>query len=175
MSKALRIVLAFSILLNVLLIGIIIGSFSHRLTGPLTMHNQMNEMMGELPEDKRELVERTMKELHSETNETKKKIERKRDEVLEVLTAPEFDGGLFDQRVAELHELMGELVSEVASASKKIASELDQKQRIMIAEFIRRRPTHHFPPHRAWEKWEESGDEKAGEIRKRKENDNSGQ
>ncbi len=170
MSKTVKIVLAASVILNVLLIGIVIGSFSHRIAGPLAMHKQMKEVIGRLPEDKQDLVRGTMKELRSETRETKKKVDTKRKEIMEVLTAPEFDEGLFDRKVTELHALMGELASEVAGAAKKIASNLDQQERKMLSELIKRRPG---PPRpHGWDEWEEGGDENPSDTSGAEQNEN---
>ena len=161
MSKTIKIMLAVSVLLNVLLIGVLIGSFSHRFAGPFQMRSHMKEVIGKLPEDKQELVKNTLKELKSETSATKKKVGAKRKEIMDVLTAPEFDPALFDQKVAELHVLMGELASEVAGAAKKIASNLDQQDRIMLSELIKRRhgpgpPPR--PPHGGWDDWDDGPD-----------------
>lgn len=161
MSKTIKITLAASVLLNVLLIGILIGSFSHMLAGPFQMQKHMKEVIGKLPEDKQELVRGTMKELRSETKVTKKKVDAKREEIMEVLTAPEFDAALFDRKVAELHDLMGELASEVAEAAKKIASNLDQQDRIMLSELIKRKPGPPHPRHGGWDNWDDGTDKGA--------------
>jgi len=162
MSKTIKIMLAVSVLLNVLLVGVLIGSFSHRFTGPFQMRSHMNEVIGKLPEDKQELVRNTLKELKSETSVTKKKVDEKRKEIMDVLTAPEFDPALFDQKVAELHGLMGELASEVAGAARKIASNLDQKDRIMLSELIKRRHGHRPSPHGGWNNWDGGQDKRPG-------------
>lgn len=139
MSNTTKITLAVSIILNILLIGILLGAFSHRVAGPLAMHRQMEEAIGGLPEAKQNLVRDTLKQLRSETNETRKKVKRKRDELLETITAPEFDEQIFDRKAAELHALMGELAGEIADAAKKIAARLDQDERKELAEIIRMR------------------------------------
>ncbi len=158
MSKTIKITLAASVLLNVLLIGVLIGSFSHMLAGTFQKRSHMEEVIGKLPEDKQELVTSTMNELRSELRVTKKKVSAKRKEIMEVLTASEFDAALFDQKVSELHNLMGQLASEVAEAAKKIVSNLDQQDRIMMSKLNKRRPS---PPplrHGGWDDWDDGPD-----------------
>lgn len=138
-SKTIKITLAASIILNIVLIGVLLGAFSHRIAGHTAMNKQMNEVIGRLPEKKQDLVRDTMMQLRSETNETRRKVKRKRDELIKTLTAPRFDEQLFDRKAAELHAIMGELAEEIASAAKKIAGELDQEERKELAEIMRMR------------------------------------
>ncbi|MEW6144432.1 MAG: periplasmic heavy metal sensor [Thermodesulfobacteriota bacterium] len=145
MSKGLKIFLALSVLLNVLLIGILIGTLSHTFFWHMEKGKRAFHFMKELPPEKREKVMETIKDLRKESLETRKKIKKKRDEVIDVFSAPEFDPALFDRKVTELHALMGELTDEIADETKKIASDLTREERKAIADIIRRGPGPPFP------------------------------
>jgi uncharacterized membrane protein len=145
MSKGLKIFLAVSVLLNVLLIGVLAGTFSHTFFWRMEKGKRAFMFMKELPHEKREKVMETIKQMKKESLETRKKIKKKRDEVIDVFSAPEFDPALFDRKVAELHALMGELTNEIADETKKIASDLSQEERKAIADIIRRGPGPPFP------------------------------
>lgn len=145
MSKGLKIFLAVSVLLNVLLLGILIGTFSHTFVGRMEKGKRALMFLKDLPPEKRDMVIETMKEMKKESRETRKEIRKKRDEVLDVFSAPEFDAELFDRKVAEMHALMGEVTSEIAGETKKIAAELNHEERKAIADMIRRRPGPPFP------------------------------
>lgn len=140
MSKGLKIFLAVSVLLNVLLVGILIGTLSHTFMGRMEFGKRAFFFHKELPPEKRELVLGTMKKLRSETKETRKELKRKRDEIIDVFTAPEFDVKKFDQEVAEMHAIVGKLADELAQATKKIAAGLDQEERKALGEAMRRSP-----------------------------------
>ena len=145
MSKGLRIFIAVSVLLNVLLIGILIGTFSHTFLGRMDKGKRALMFLKDLPPEKRDMVIETMKDMKKESRETRKKIRMKRDEVIDVFSAPEFDAALFDQKVAEMHALMGEVTTEIAGETKKIASELNHEEREAMADIIRRGPGPPFP------------------------------
>lgn len=140
MSKGLKIFLAVSVLLNVLLIGILIGTLSHTFFWRMEKGKRVFLFHEELPPEKRELVLGALKELRSETKETRKELKKKRDEIIDVFTAPQFDAKKFDQGVAEMHAIMGKLADELAQATKKIAAGLDQQERKALGEAMRRSP-----------------------------------
>jgi uncharacterized membrane protein len=145
MSKGLKIFLAVSVLLNVLLIGIVIGTFSHTFMARVGIGRQAVFFLKDLPPEKRKLVIGTMKELRSETAGLKKELHAKRNEIIDVFTAPEFDPNKFDQQVAEMHDIMGQLAQKLADATKKIAEGLSPEERKQLGEAIRRSPGPPFP------------------------------
>lgn len=145
MSKGLKIFLAVSVLLNVLLLGILIGTFSHTFLGRMEKGKRALMFLKDLPPEKRDMVIETIKDMKKESRETRKKIKQKKNEVIDVFSAPEFDPVLFDRKVAEMHALMGEVTSEIADETKKIASELNYEERKAVAEIIRRGPGPPFP------------------------------
>lgn len=145
MSKSLKIFLAVSVLLNVLLIGVLIGTFSHTILWRMEKGKRTFTLVKELPPDKREKVLETMKKMGKESRRTRKKIKKVRDEVINIFSAPEFDAELFDRKVAEMHALMGELTDDIAEETKKMALELSPEERKEIADTIRRGPGPPFP------------------------------
>ena len=77
--------------------------------------------------------------MKTSTKETKKEIRERRREVLEILSAPEFDPALYDNKVAELHALMDRLGNEFAGTARDLALNLDQDERKALAEAIMKR------------------------------------
>lgn len=157
MSKSLKIFLVVSVLLNVLLIGILIGTFSHTFMSRMEMRMRAVHFMKDLPPEKRAMVLATMKELRSETAKTKKELNIKRNEIIDVFTAPVFDPIKFDQKVAEMHGIMGELVQKLDDSTKKIAGELTPQERKILGEAIRRSPGPPFPHRIIEEQFRENG------------------
>ncbi|HML96546.1 MAG TPA: periplasmic heavy metal sensor [Thermodesulfobacteriota bacterium] len=139
MSKAIKIIFAASIILNILLAGVVIGAYSHGFRAKFSMRHDIDEALKDFPPDKRALVTGAMESLRENTKETKKEIRERRREVLEILSAPEFDPALYDKKVAELHALMNRLGNEFADTARDLALELDQDERKALAEVIMKR------------------------------------
>jgi uncharacterized membrane protein len=145
MSKGLKIFLAVSVLLNVLLAGILIGAFSHTMLWRMDKGKRAFSFARSLPPAKRDMLIDTMKKMKNESRETRKKIKKARQEVLDAFSAPEFDPERFDRSVATLHALMKELTDEIAGETKKIALELSPEERKQLADMMRRGPGPPFP------------------------------
>ncbi len=139
MSKTFKIIFAASIILNILLAGVVIGTYSHGFRMKLSMRQDIDETLKDFPADKRALVTGAMESLRERTKETKKEIRKRRREVLEILSAPEFDPALYDKKVAELHTLMDRLGNEFAGTARDLALNLDQDERKALAEVIMKR------------------------------------
>ena len=136
MSKKLKILLSVSIILNILFIGMLIGHFSQRFSMQRFMKGDVIETIKSLPQDKQELVFNTIKQVKIETKGRREQIQKNRIEILETLTAPEFNPELFDKQVKELHATFEELTIELGDAVKKLALNLNQKERQALAEMI---------------------------------------
>lgn len=152
MSKTFKIIFAASIILNILLAGVVIGTYSHDFKRKVSMRQDIDEALEEFPADKRALVTRAVESLRESTKETKKEIHEKRKEIVGILTAPEFDPALYDKKVAELHILMNSLGNEFADTARELALNLDQDERKALAEVIMKR---RGKKHVHKEKWDE--------------------
>lgn len=140
MSKRLKIILFISIIVNVLLIGVVIGHFSTRFLVKKHFKNHFPEISTELPAEKQEMLMDAMMKLHKESRGIKRKIHRVRKEIVKVLTAPEFDEQLYDKKVQELHNLHGEMAKGLSEVTKKLAVKFTASERRVLAEIIKRRP-----------------------------------
>ncbi len=155
MSKGLKVIFIISILLNFLFIGLTIGHFSKRAAMMGKMRANMTEVLGSLPEEKREIILGTMKELRRETRGTKMKVEKTRRELIETLTAENFDPERFEQDARELHDLLGVLTMDMAYTVSELAQNLDREERVALSEFIEEMRKHRHrggppgmrPPH----------------------------
>ncbi len=142
MSKTLKIILVLSILLNVLFAGVIIGHVSTKAYKYGGRHHGFWKAMAGLPEDKKELLKDKMQEMRREGKATRKAIHDKRAELIGVLTAPEFDETLFDQKVEELHEIHGQMAKNLAEATKELAKKFNQEERKALGVLLKRHPKH---------------------------------
>ena len=140
MSKKIKILIFSSLLLNVLLIGVIIGSMSHQLRTEHFFERHALELASKLPEDKAELFLKTVERMHLNNQGVHKQIREARKRTMKILTAPEFDKAAYQIEVEKLHELCGSMMQRLANAAMEIARQFNQEERKALAQLLRRPP-----------------------------------
>jgi uncharacterized membrane protein len=140
MSKRLKILVFVSLIINILLIGVVIGHFSTRYFVKKHFKGHFPEISTELSAEKQEMLTDAMIKHHTESRDTKRKIRRVREEIVKILTAPEFNEQLYDKKVAELHDLHGQMAKGLAEATKKLAVKFTPAERRVLAQILKRKP-----------------------------------
>jgi uncharacterized membrane protein len=140
MGKTMKILISSSLLLNVLLIGVVIGSISNRLFKEDFPKRRPPELTKRLPPDKETLFMEVMAKVDSENREVHRQIEKAREKVLSVLSAPEFDEAAFQAETTKLDELHGLIMQRFAKATNELAKQMNQEERKGLAEIFRRPP-----------------------------------
>ena len=95
-------------------------------------HNM--EALMELPPETQTLVLSTMKEVREENQGLREEIKATREAMKEALTAPTFDAEAYNANAEKLEGLMAEKVGTFTDAIAKIAPELTQEEREVLAE-----------------------------------------
>ena len=140
MTKTIKLLILGSVVLNILLIGVIIGHVSYRLGWKESGRRHVPELAVKLPADKEELFLQTMKGVHLENRNVLRQIRDTRERALSVLTAPEFDEAAYQNEVVKLHWLRGLMMQRLAGAAKELAKQFNQEERKALAEHLRRPP-----------------------------------
>lgn len=129
-----------SLVLNILLIGFIIGDVSHRLFREDSLRNRPSELAVKLPPEKEKLFLDTMGKVHLENRNIRKRIREARERIFSILIAPKFDESSYQSEVEKLHELRGLMMQRSANATKELAKQFNQEERKALAESLRRPP-----------------------------------
>jgi uncharacterized membrane protein len=140
MGKRIKLLISISILLNVLLIGVVIGNISNRLFREDFPRRHPPEFVGKLPADKEKLFFDMMERVNLENREVRKQIDEARKRVLSTLRAPEFDEAAYQVEAAKVDKLHGLMMQRFAEATKELAKQLNQEERKVLAEFLRQPP-----------------------------------
>ncbi len=140
MGKRIKILIGVSLLLNVLLIGVVIGILSHRLFRDDFPRRHPLDFAGKLPADKEELFLETMEKVHLDTREVRRQIDETRDKVLAILGAPDFDEASYQVETAKMDRLHGLIMQRFAEAAKELAKQFTREERKIFAEFLRQAP-----------------------------------
>ena len=139
MTSNIKIILTVSVILNFLLVGLVVGSFSTRYMYKWGMKNYYPETVENLPEDKQQLVYKKMDLLYSQKKEYWKKIRKTKSELIDIIKAPVFNEVLYDQKVNELHNLYREMAISLAQSIKELARSFTPQERVILSEFLNKR------------------------------------
>jgi len=143
MSNKIKIILTVSIILNVLLVGVLIGLYADDFKEHKKMRADMHRSLDKLPDEKAKLVKKTMRGLHKETKKTRKHVRKTRENINNIISAPVFDESAYDKEIENLQRLQSEIMVKFGNATKELAVQLEQEEREIVAELLKKRTFKH--------------------------------
>lgn len=145
MSKSIKWILAISLILNVLFVGIEIGRFTHQLP-PRGFDPIGSENLKKLPPEKRKQYEAMMDSIDSEKQKTFPKMDAIRKEIIAILEAPEFDEVTYKEKFKEMGAIFTADKARMVEETANLAKQFTQEERSLLAERLKQMPP---PPHRS--------------------------
>ena len=143
MSKKIKTVLTVSIILNVLLLGVLIGMSADDYKDHRNRRAEFRSVVDKLPADKSKLVKKSMRGLHKETRKTRNEVRKSRKNINKIISAPEFDESAYDKEIENLQRLQSEIMFKFGKVTKELAIQLEQDERKVIAELLKKRTFKH--------------------------------
>jgi uncharacterized membrane protein len=138
MNKKLKIAFLLSIVLNVVLLGVVLGAVPRWLAEPASRQEQMESRIKELPEPAqsgfREKIAQTRKEIEPMRYE----IREARAAAIRILSSEPFDEAAYDRQVEKIGELRVRMGKKMAEDIKEFAKDLPQDQRTALAKVLDR-------------------------------------
>ncbi len=141
MTKAVKLAFLASLVLNLLLLGIILGRVPHGLEAtPPTRQARMEEALKKLPEPTQSRFREKFAQIRASSDPLRQQIDEARAETLRLLSADPFDEAAYDRQVSRIEELRGEMFKRMGQNFKQTAKDLAPEERRMLAELLRRPP-----------------------------------
>jgi uncharacterized membrane protein len=138
MSKKIKILIVCSLVLNILLVGFVIGNVSHRLFKGDSFRRKPPELSVKLSPEKEKLFLDTMGKVRLENRGIRKKMSETREKIFSIMIAPKFDGDAYESEVKKLLELRRFMMQQLSDATKELAEEFNQDERKALAEYLKR-------------------------------------
>ena len=142
MSKKMKILIFSSLLLNVLLVGIVIGDMSHRFHKEYFVRQSVQEFASKLPKDKATLFLETVERVHMNNRDAYGQVREARKEAMRLLSASEFDEPAYRLQIEKIHRLRSLMKRRLADATIELARQFSLEERRALAQHLR-----HFPRH----------------------------
>lgn len=145
MSRTVKLVFLCSLVLNLLLVGILLGQLPGGLGAtPPTRQERLEEALTKVPEPTRSRFRQKFSEIRAEGDPVRRALDDARAEALELLSAEPLDETAYDRQVTKIEGLRAELFKRMAVKIKQTAKELSPEERRLFADVLRRPP----PPSR---------------------------
>jgi uncharacterized membrane protein len=141
MTKALKLVFLGSLVLNLLLLGVILGQVPRGLeTTPSTRTQRMEEALRKVPEPAQSRFREKFAQIRAANDPLRQQIDEARAETLRLLAADRFDEAAYDRQVSKIEELRDEMFKRMGQDFKQTAKEFSPEERRILADLLRRPP-----------------------------------
>jgi uncharacterized membrane protein len=141
MTKAVKLAFLASLVLNLLLLGVILGQVPRGLEAtPPTRQQRMEEGLKKLPEPTQSRFREKFAQIRASAGPLRQQIDEARAETLRLLSADPFDEAAYDRQVSKIEELRGEMFKRLGQNFKQTVKELSPEERRMLADLLRHPP-----------------------------------
>lgn len=140
MTKTIKIVFLASLVLNLLLLGLIVGQVPRSLDARPTRQQQMEEALEKLPEPAQSRLRMHFTQIRAAGDPVRRQIEQARGEALQLLSTEPFDQHAYNDQVTKIEELRIAMSKRMGQKIKELAEELSPDERRMLADVLRRPP-----------------------------------
>ncbi len=137
MSRNIKVLVACSLVLNILLIGFVIGNVTHRFSKGDSFRRKPPELSARLSPEKEKLFFDAMGKVRRENRGIRSQMKETREKIFSILIAPEFDETAYESEVNKLHELRGHMMHHLSNATKELAKQYNQEDRKALAVYLR--------------------------------------
>lgn len=141
MSKKLKFACLASLIVNVLLIGVLLGQLPNRLEQSSSRQQNMEQALQELPEPIQAQVRGKIEQMHEAVEPIREQIREARDEAVRALITEPFDPAAYDRQVNTINDLRLQRSKRMADTFKEIAKALPPEQRNILAKILKRPPS----------------------------------
>jgi len=140
MSKMLKLIFLVSLVLNLLLVGVILGRVPHGFDGRPTRQQRMEEALKKLPAAEQERFRKKFAQIRAAGDPLREQMDAARNEALRIMSGEKFDETAYDRQVNQYEALREEMFKRMSQAIKLVTKEMTADERRTFADLLRRPP-----------------------------------
>jgi uncharacterized membrane protein len=141
MNRTVKLAFLASIILNVLLIGVLLGQSPRRFDRGAIRQQRMEQAIKDLPQASQTRLRERFQQLRAAADPLFAQMRQAQDETASLLGAEPFDEAAFDRQEAKLNELRAEMTKKLSQVVKNAIKDLTPEERRRFAELLRRPPS----------------------------------
>jgi len=138
MSKTVKLVFLVSLVLNILLVGVLLGRLPRDVG--FDRQQRLEQALKDLPEPTQTRFREKFKQMRAAGDPQRDQIRLAREETLRILSADPFDEAAYDRHVSQIDDLQLQMFKKMGQVVKEIANELPLEERRLFVQILRRPP-----------------------------------
>jgi uncharacterized membrane protein len=138
MTRTVKLVFLASLVLNLVLLGVILGRVPSALEGGSPRAQRMEQALKNLPEPAQARIREKIAQIRAAGDPLREQMDRERAEALRLLSAEPFDEAAYDRQVSKIEDMRLQMFKRMAGTVKQAAKELPPEERRMFADVLRR-------------------------------------
>ena len=140
MSRTNKLVFLASLVVNVLLIGVLIGQSPRRFDRAARREQRVEQVVKDLPAASQARLRERFQRLRNTAEPLFAQLGQVQDETVSLIAAEPFDEAAFDRQESKINQLRSEMTKKLSQLVKSMAKDLTPEERNRFAELLRRPP-----------------------------------
>ncbi len=140
MNRAAKMTFVGSIILNVLLLGFVVGQSPRRFDRSAMRQQRMEQVIKDLPEASQQRLRERFQQLRGTADPFFEQMRKAQDEAVQLLGAESFDEAALDRQEAKINELRAKMSKQLSQSVKLAIKDLSPEERRRFAQMLRRPP-----------------------------------
>jgi uncharacterized membrane protein len=140
MSQKTKLAFIASIVLNVLLVGVLLGQSPRRFDRGALRQQRMEQVIKDLPEASQARLRERFQQLRAAADPLFAQMREAQDETARLIGADPFDEAAFDRQEAKINALRADMTKKLSQVVKNAIKDLSPEERRRFAELLRRPP-----------------------------------
>lgn len=138
MNKTLRLVFLASLVLNIILLGVLLGRLPLSGGESPSRRQRMEQELKKLPEPAQSHIREKFQTIRAAGDPLRPQLDEARTEALRIFSSEPFDEAAYDQQIKKIDGLRGEMFRRMDQAVKQATKELSVDERRKFADVLRR-------------------------------------
>jgi len=140
MNRNIKFAFIASLILNVLLIGVLLGQSPRRFDRGTMRQQRMDQALKDLPEAAQTRLREKFQQLHAAAEPLFEQIRKNEEQAVQLLGKEPFDETAYDRQVSKITEMRVEITKKLSQVAKDASKDLSADERARFTQFLRRPP-----------------------------------
>jgi uncharacterized membrane protein len=140
MSQKTKLAFIASIVLNVLLVGVLLGQSPRRFDRGTMRQQRMEQVIKDLPEASQTRLREKFQQLRAAADPLFEQIRKSEEEAVQLLAKAPFDEPAYDRQVSKITEIRVAMTKKLSQVVKDANKDLSAEERTRFAQLLRRPP-----------------------------------